>query len=191
MNTARKTLRVPITQALEGVFGKPSGQSSEYSLAQQTGLPIDIVRRSRGFVGDAFLKHLRESGRDVVSRYDATFAAPDPFPEADSARNEDPIIDGLALHELATNAVKYGALSSSQGKLSVSWAVDQPPSAGGLKLGWRERGGPLVIRPKEKGFGHVVIKNMIEQAVRGSVELDFAGEGLHWSLQAPASIFLQ
>jgi two-component sensor histidine kinase/PAS domain-containing protein len=98
---------------------------------------------------------------------------------------------GLALHELATNAVKYGALSSSQGQLSVSWAVDQPPSAGGLKLDWRERGGPLVIRPKDKGFGHVVIKNMIEQAVRGSVELDFAGEGLHWSLQAPASIFLQ
>jgi PAS domain S-box-containing protein len=98
---------------------------------------------------------------------------------------------GLALHELATNAVKYGALSSPQGQLSVSWAVDQPPGAGGLKLDWRERGGPLVIHPKDKGFGHVVIKNMIEQAVRGSVELDFAEEGLHWSLQAPASIFLQ
>jgi len=48
-----------------------------------------------------------------------------------------------------------------------------------------------VIHPKDKGFGHVVIKNMIEQAVRGSVELDFAREGLRWSLQAPGSIFLQ
>ena len=76
----------------------PSGPKADdfYGrVAQQTGLPIDIVRRSRGFVGDAFLKHLRESSRDVVSRYDATFAAPDPFPEADSARNEDPIIDGF------------------------------------------------------------------------------------------------
>jgi two-component sensor histidine kinase len=98
---------------------------------------------------------------------------------------------GLALHELATNAVKYGALSSSQGQLSVSWAVDQPPSTGGLRLDWRERGGPPVVQPKDKGFGHVVIKDMIEQSVRGSVELDFAEEGLHWSLQAPASIFLQ
>jgi two-component sensor histidine kinase len=98
---------------------------------------------------------------------------------------------GLALHELATNAVKYGALSSSQGQLSVSWAIDQPAGAGGLKLDWRERGGPLVVHPKDKGFGHVVIKSMIEQAVRGSVELDFAEEGLHWSLQAPAGIFLQ
>jgi two-component sensor histidine kinase/PAS domain-containing protein len=98
---------------------------------------------------------------------------------------------GLALHELATNAVKYGALSSSQGRLSVSWAVDQSPGAGGLKLDWRERGGPLVIPPKHNGFGHVVIKRMIEQAVRGTVELDFAKEGLHWSLRAPGSIFLQ
>jgi two-component sensor histidine kinase len=97
----------------------------------------------------------------------------------------------LALHELATNAVKYGALSSSHGHLSVSWAVNQPHGTGGLKLDWRERGGPLVTHPKDRGFGHVVIKDMIEQAVRGTVELDFAEEGLHWSLQAPAGIFLQ
>jgi two-component sensor histidine kinase len=97
----------------------------------------------------------------------------------------------LALHELATNAVKYGALSSSQGQLSVSWTVDPPPSATGLKLEWRERGGPPVTDPKDKGFGHIVIKKMVEQAVGGSVELDFAEEGLHWSLQAPASVFIR
>lgn len=97
---------------------------------------------------------------------------------------------GLVLHELATNAVKHGALSSSRGQLCISWTADQASNAGGLKLDWRERGGPLVTTPKQKGFGHVVIKSMIEQAVRGSVELNFAEEGLHWSLQAPASIFL-
>jgi two-component sensor histidine kinase len=98
---------------------------------------------------------------------------------------------GLALHELATNAVKHGALSSSRGRLHISWAVDQASSAGGLKLDWRELGGPLVTTPKQKGFGHVVIKSMIEQAVRGTVELTFAQEGLRWSLQAPGSIFLR
>ena len=98
---------------------------------------------------------------------------------------------GLALHELATNAVKHGALSSPRGQLSISWAVDQASSAGGLKLDWRERGGPSVTAPKQTGFGHVVIKGMIEQAVRGSVELNFAKEGLHWSLQAPESVFLR
>ncbi len=97
---------------------------------------------------------------------------------------------GLALHELATNAVKHGALSSSRGRLYISWAVDRASSAGGLKLDWRERGGPLVTTPKQTGFGHVVIKGMIEQAVRGSVKLTFAKEGLHWSLQAPESVFL-
>jgi PAS domain S-box-containing protein len=98
---------------------------------------------------------------------------------------------GLALHELATNAVKYGALSSSHGRLYISWTIDEGSSAGGLKLDWREHGGPQVTTPKQTGFGHVVIKSMIEQAVRGSVELDFAKEGLHWSLDAPQSVFLR
>jgi two-component sensor histidine kinase/PAS domain-containing protein len=98
---------------------------------------------------------------------------------------------GLALHELATNAVKHGALSSAHGRLYISWAVEQSTGAGGLTLDWREFGGPLVTTPKQKGFGHVVIKNMIEQAVRGTVELNFAKEGLHWSLRAPGSVFLR
>ena len=95
---------------------------------------------------------------------------------------------GLALHELATNAVKYGSLSVPQGRLAISWEVDH---AGGLKLDWRERGGPSVTVPKPTGFGHVVMKRMIEQTLHGTVDLDFACEGLHWSLQAPASIFLR
>jgi two-component sensor histidine kinase/PAS domain-containing protein len=98
---------------------------------------------------------------------------------------------GLALHELATNAVKHGALSVPHGKLSISWVVDRTRSAEALKLVWRERGGPLVTVPKRTGFGHIVIKKMVEQAVHGTVELNFAGEGLQWSLLAPRSVFLQ
>jgi len=98
---------------------------------------------------------------------------------------------GLALHELATNAVKYGALSSSRGRLGISWSIYQASSAAGLNLDWRERDGPPVIPPTHRGFGHVVIKSMIEQSVRGTVELDFAKQGLHWSLQAPGGIFVQ
>ena len=98
---------------------------------------------------------------------------------------------GLALHELATNAVKYGALSVPQGRLSISWAVDRAGGAVGLRLDWRENGGPAVTVPERTGFGHVVMKKMIEQAVQGTVELKFAPEGLQWSLQAPASVFLR
>jgi carboxypeptidase C (cathepsin A) len=64
-------------------------------VAQQTGLPVDVVRKNRGFIHDTFLKHLHEGDRAVVSRYDGAFAAPDPFPEADTARNDDPILDGF------------------------------------------------------------------------------------------------
>jgi two-component sensor histidine kinase len=64
-------------------------------------------------------------------------------------------------------------------------------SAEALKLVWRERNGPLVTVPKRTGFGHIVIKRMVEQAVQGTVELNFAGEGLQWSLLAPESVFLQ
>jgi two-component sensor histidine kinase len=98
---------------------------------------------------------------------------------------------GLALHELATNAVKHGALSVPQGKLSIFWQVDRTRNAEGLKLVWHERGGPLVTVPNRTGFGHVVMKRMVEQAVHGTVELNFASEGLQWSLQAPGSIFLR
>jgi PAS domain S-box-containing protein len=98
---------------------------------------------------------------------------------------------GLALHELATNAVKHGALAAPHGRLSVSWDIDLPDHASGLKLDWREHDGPLVTLPKSTGFGHVVIKRMIEQAVQGIVELNFAPEGLQWSLRAPATVFLE
>jgi carboxypeptidase C (cathepsin A) len=76
----------------------PSGATAEAfygRVAQLTGLPLDIVRRTRGFVRDEFIKHLREDDQAVVSRYDAAFAAPDPFPESDSPRNDDPVLDGF------------------------------------------------------------------------------------------------
>jgi carboxypeptidase C (cathepsin A) len=76
----------------------PAGATGEAfygRVAQLTGLPLDTVRRTRGFVRDAFVKHLREDDHAVVSRYDAAVAAPDPFPESDSPRNDDPVLDGF------------------------------------------------------------------------------------------------
>ena len=64
-------------------------------VAQMTGLPEDLVTRSRGFIRDAYIKNLRSAEGKVVSRYDATFAVPDPFPEQESARGPDPLLDGV------------------------------------------------------------------------------------------------
>ncbi|MEA2899989.1 MAG: hypothetical protein QOJ84_5604 [Bradyrhizobium sp.] len=95
---------------------------------------------------------------------------------------------GLAIHELATNAIKYGALSVPAGKVSVSWALQgDAGTPRALALHWTEQGGPPVSKPSRKGFGHVVIGEMVERSLGGKVAMQFAGEGLRWSVTIPAS----
>jgi two-component sensor histidine kinase len=91
---------------------------------------------------------------------------------------------GLALHELATNATKYGAWVTPLGHVSLTWDAG---ADGALQLKWVERGGPRVETPMSKGFGQVVIENMVALAVDGSVEMRFNPDGLTWSLSIPAS----
>jgi PAS domain S-box-containing protein len=91
---------------------------------------------------------------------------------------------GLALHELATNATKYGAWLSASGNVSVSWQIVPD---GGMTLTWVERGGPLVAAPQRKGFGQVVIEQMVGVSVGGSVDMRFEPDGLTWSLFVPQS----
>ncbi len=93
---------------------------------------------------------------------------------------------GMALHELATNASKYGALSNAVGKVHVAWAI--APSAGEphFQMRWSERGGPPVEQPKRRGFGHTVLVRLAEQAMGADVNLDFAPAGLVWQLSANA-----
>jgi carboxypeptidase C (cathepsin A) len=77
---------------------RPTGEAAGAfyeRVATMTGLPVDVITRSRGFIRDAYVKNLRSGERKIVSRYDATFAADDPFPEQESARGPDPLLDGL------------------------------------------------------------------------------------------------
>lgn len=93
---------------------------------------------------------------------------------------------GLALHELATNCVKYGAWSVPAGLVEVSWIleVDNQESIR-LRVNWTERGGPAVTAPNHEGFGRRVIERMVAQKLGGTVELAFDVEGLSWTLSAP------
>jgi PAS domain S-box-containing protein len=94
---------------------------------------------------------------------------------------------GLAIHELATNAIKYGALSQPSGKVRISWTFDRDASVSPeLSLNWIERGGPAVAPPSRKGFGHVVIGEMVERSLNGRVAMEFAAQGLRWSVAIPA-----
>src|SRR6266545_6324576 len=72
-----------------------AGRAFYGRVADITGLPLDIVTRSRGFIRDAYVKNLRVGERKIVSRYDATFAADDPFPDQQQARGPDPLLDGI------------------------------------------------------------------------------------------------
>jgi two-component sensor histidine kinase len=90
---------------------------------------------------------------------------------------------GLALHELATNAGKYGALAADAGRVDVDWQRESDLFA----MSWIERDGPRVSRPERCGFGSVVVTSMVEQTVGGEVKLDYARSGLGWRLTCPAA----
>ncbi len=94
---------------------------------------------------------------------------------------------GLALHELATNAGKYGALSTDTGRVDVSWGID----GDALTMSWTEREGPPVSAPKRRGFGAIVMETMAERSVNGTVDLDYASSGLTWRLTCPAANALE
>jgi PAS domain S-box-containing protein len=98
----------------------------------------------------------------------------------------------LALHELATNAAKYGALSVSEGKVAIAWELDAAASGGPrFHMSWRESNGPPVTPPARKGFGHAVISQMVASSLRAQVALDYAASGVSWTLDAPASSVTQ
>lgn len=88
---------------------------------------------------------------------------------------------GLAIHELATNASKYGALSVPEGRVTVTWEHGETDY--GLILQWRESGGPPVAAPSRKGFGHIVISEIVPRALDGRGALDFAPAGVNWTFE--------
>jgi PAS domain S-box-containing protein len=94
---------------------------------------------------------------------------------------------GLALHELATNAGKYGALSTDLGRVDICWGTKGDT----LTICWSEREGPRVPPPKRRGFGTIVMEAMTERSVDGKVDLDYRPSGVTWRLTCPAANALE
>jgi PAS domain S-box-containing protein len=90
---------------------------------------------------------------------------------------------GMALHELATNAAKYGALTRKSGMVAVSWELDR--SDGQVRLHWIESGGPSVTEPAHTGFGRLLLERALASDLNGEVKLDFAKDGLHCLISFP------
>jgi PAS domain S-box-containing protein len=97
---------------------------------------------------------------------------------------------GMALHELASNACKHGALSHPNGHVDINWKIEDSATPE-FVMSWREAGGPPVVPPTRTGFGHKMIVQMTEAAVRGRVDIDYRKEGFTWRLRAPASETLE
>jgi len=88
----------------------------------------------------------------------------------------------LALHELATNAVKFGALSTDAGRVDVTWT--RRPMVGGFELDWTERGGPPVGLPTRRGFGATLLERVTGRELGGVASLDFRTSGVHATIVA-------
>lgn len=92
----------------------------------------------------------------------------------------------IALHELATNAVKYGAFSNDAGKVDIDWTVSSKAEGDRLLLRWRERDGPEVNPPTHKGFGSWVIERGLAHELAGKVTLDYLSHGVACTIDIPA-----
>ncbi len=123
----------------------------------------ELVRRQLGFLGETH-RQIDISGPAV--RLAATGA------EA----------LGMAIHELTTNSLKYGALSVPEGRVAIGW--DCEAGSRRLHVWWRESGGPPVEAPTRRGFGTTLICDVPRRKLEAEVTLDFAREGLIWSLES-------
>ncbi len=87
----------------------------------------------------------------------------------------------MIIHELVTNAIKYGALSNGDGTLELRWAT----ASNRLSLEWRERDGPETTKPEQNGFGYILIEGQVEQQLNGRLETKFDSKGLSLTMEFP------
>ncbi|WP_217271912.1 PAS domain S-box protein [Sphingopyxis sp. BSNA05] len=133
-------------------------------------VPLDeLVRSQLGHFQDIFGERIKLSGPSLKITAPAAQAI------------------GMALHELATNAAKYGALSNDEGAVEIDWKLDgEEISEQRLLLDWIERGGPEVTKPSRNGFGSTVIDQILSASINGEVSLDWFPTGLVCHVNCPA-----
>ena len=92
---------------------------------------------------------------------------------------------GMAVHELTTNAAKYGALASEAGRIAVEWSLDECPVGAALRWEWNETDGPTVTPPGREGFGSMLLKRVLSQQIGAEVNVAFEPEGFRLRMLVP------
>jgi two-component sensor histidine kinase len=92
----------------------------------------------------------------------------------------------MAIHELSTNAAKYGALASPAGRVAIDWKLDDR-----FTLTWKESDGPHVVPPRISGFGSKLLQRALGEQLQGTVLLEFNATGVVCTIDAPASAIIQ
>jgi len=97
----------------------------------------------------------------------------------------------LGLHELTTNATKYGALSVPAGRVEVTWRIERrTPMPPALRIEWRERGGPPVVPPKQRGFGTRFVEGSVASELQGKAHIEYAADGLVCTMEIPIDLVI-
>ena len=143
--------------------------SNQVSLIHKHGRTADL-----GHLARAQFSHLIDPDAENV-----TFDGPPVQLNRESAQ-----AIGMAIFELVTNAVKYGALSQPAGRVKLAWTVQQTPVPT-LQMIWEEQGGPAVLEPTRQGFGSQVTGPILENVTKGQTTRDYAAGGLRWTYSAP------
>ena len=177
---AGQTLRsaADLTAAGEVLAGRLAalGRSHDLLLGGETGGEAG-GSTIRDVIGRALYLHADASGRFDLSGPEVPVGGPVALSLS------------LMLHELATNAAKYGALSNAAGRVAVAWDVREAGGVPRLRLAWRESGGPPVTPPTRRGFGTRLIERGLTGLVGGEVALSFPRDGFACIVEAPLAAF--
>lgn len=98
---------------------------------------------------------------------------------------------GMVVHELSTNTVKYGALSLEDGRIDITWEIDNKSAEPVFSIRWTERDGPPVVAPGHRGFGTTVVTKMVEMSLDGETDLKYSSTGLIWRFACPLRNILE
>jgi two-component sensor histidine kinase len=97
----------------------------------------------------------------------------------------------MVLHELATNASKYGALSNDSGRVAIAWERIEDAAAERFVMTWTESHGPEVVAPTRRGFGSTVTGTMVKMSLEGVVTSSFAPSGFVWRLECLSAYIVE